>query len=1239
MTRQPVYVVCADGEEDLAEKLAGPLRDGGYDVTHDGTVLVGESRIGVALKAMDSGVPIVLCATTRSVGSSWAHKIVNAGYARASRVFVVQMEDQAYVDQLAVKTKVAKYYADPVTGVRELLNALAAQFPPVRDPQGDTTASTNGLPYLDQPTDLMTFDVDALQDYRTQLRTEVAGRLPAGLTPWQFLEQIEVWTGSKLTRTGALLFGRSATSACSAAMVKCVRYYGLDRSDQRDSETYEGPVTTQIVKAHAFVAKHVRRGERPSEHHAQAVPVYAYPMIAVREIIANAVVHRDYSHLSSCVHVRVFDDRVEISSPGGWIGYDIPSGEKHELAEFNGQSVKRNYRLAHLLSWVRLVEGEGSGIPSALRDCRDGGSAIPTVLREKDFITVTIWPRPVRHAPQPVQDVTVGGSGQRLLPPRTLPRGVKTFVGREAELGWLESSQDAGVFLITGAPGTGKTTLAVNFAHQVADHYPDGQLYVDLRGFSPSGRPVQASEALLLFLDALGVSRQAMPVELDARVALYRSMVAERRMLVLLDNARSSEQVLPLLPGAPECRVLVTSRARLADLVAKNDAVQVALNVFDRNAGIALLSRCLGDERVDAEPEEAAKLVEYCGGLPLALRIVAAHAAAHPEFPLQVLAGELNDANNRLAVLAGDDESASIRAAFSWTYQALSPESARVFRLLGLHPEPDIGLPAVAALTGLSEPQAQQVLREVCVAHLIHHYKPGRYRFHDLLRLYAHEQAMAIDSDWERDEAIRRVLDHYINRGAEADRHWFASERPVLLAAIDFAAQSGLDERAWRLAAVITPFLDQQGLWHDLAAVLQTALTAADQARDRQAQADIHRSLGAVHGQFGRIAEAVRHYELSLGLCRDLGNEVGEARSELALSEVHGRRNQPDEAVFHARVALDLFRRNADRHGEADALVTLADCAAQTGAPRQALPEFHAARELYRDLDNRRGESVALEGLGLVHHRLYQFADAVEHYEAALRLSREGGNRYAEAVTLNRLGDTYRALGDRIKARSTWQHALGLLNEFGDPDAETVLAKLAELEQRGIASSQDPAILVVDVARLTLRELADFRTLRDGPLRALKKAFRRTDIDWDTCRAQYRGDGVMIVVPAEVAKAVFVDVLPQALVAAVHEHNLRQPESRRLRLRVALHSGEVPVDDDGPGSASVNFAFRLVDADPLRRALDESVGPVAFIASSTFYDNVIRPHPNADLSAYEQVSVAIKETDATAWIHVPSLES
>ncbi|CAM3422301.1 tetratricopeptide repeat protein [Kibdelosporangium persicum] len=1229
MTRQPVYVVCAEGEEHLAEKIAGPLRGDGYEVTHDGTILVGESRIGKALQAMSSGVPIVLCATVRSVGSAWAHKIVNAGYAASNRVFVVQMEDQAYVEQLAVKTKVARYCADPVTGVRELLDALAAQFPAASKPARQNTER----PYLDQPTELTMFDVDSLQNFRSQLRTEVSGKFPAGLTPWQFLEQIEVWTNEGgLTRTGALLFGRNPTAVCSAAMVKCVRYYGLDRSDHRDGETHSGPVTDQIVNAREFVAKHVRRGERPSEDHAQAVAVYAYPMIAVREIIANALVHRDYSQLDSCVHVRVFDDRVEISSPGDWIGHDIPLGEPHELTEFNGQSIKRNYRLANILSWVRLVEGEGSGIPSALRDCRGSGSPIPTVLREKGFITVTVWPRP----PGEPGEVTIAGTGQRLLKPRTLPRGVKTFVGREAELGWLESSADAGVFLITGAPGTGKTTLAVNFAHQVADRYPDGQLYVDLHGFSPSGRPVQAAEALLLFLHALGVSRQAMPVELEARVALYRSIVAGRRMLVLLDNARSSEQVLPLLPGSAQCRVLVTSRARLADLVAKNDAVQVALTVFDRNAGLTLLARCLGDERVDAEPEAAAALVEYCGGLPLALRIVAAHAAAHPEFPLQVLAGELNDANSRLAVLAGDDESASIRAAFSWTYQALSPESARVFRLLGLHPGPDIGLAAAAALTGLSEPQAQQVLREIGVAHLIHQYSPGRYRCHDLLRLYAHEQAMAHDSGWERDEAIRRVLDHYIARGAEADRHWFACERPVLLAAIDFAAQHGLDERAWRLASMITPFLDQQGLWHDLETVQLTALTAADQARDRQALAEIHRSLGAVHGQFGRIAEAVKHYELSLGLCRELRDEVGEAHSELALSEVYGRRNQFDEAVFHARVALDLFRRNADRLGEADALVTLADCAVQTGALRQALNEFYAARELYRDLDNRSGESLALDGLGQVHHRLHQFSEAVEHYELALRLFRETGSRYGEAVTLNRLGDTYQALGDRVQARSTWQHALELLNEFGDPDADTVLTKLASLEQRGSASLREPAILVVDVARFAARELADFQAARGGLFRALQSAFRRAGIDWDSCRAEDRGDGVMILVPAEVAKAVFVDALPQALVAAVGDHNRHQPESRRFQLRVALHSGEVPIDDLGPVGASVNFAFRLVDAIPLRKALEESASPVAVIFSATFYDTVIRPHPDADLSTYRQVSVAIKETDATAWIHVPS---
>ncbi|MCE7003959.1 tetratricopeptide repeat protein [Kibdelosporangium philippinense] len=1204
MTRQSVYVVCAQGEEDLAEKLAEPLRDTGYEVTHDGTVLVGESRIGNAMKAMAAGVPIVLCATARSVGSAWAHKIVNAGYAGANRVFVVQMDEQAYVEQLAVKTKVARYDADPATGIRELVDALTAQFPPVPTPAAPRSKG-NGLQYLDEPTAVTMVDADALTSFRAQMRTEVSGRYPEGLTSSQFLEQIEVWADGGLTRTGVLLFGRSPTLACPAAMVKCVRYYGLDRSERRDGETYEGPVTDQIVNAREFVAKHVRKGERPSENHAQAVPVYTYPMIAIREIIANALVHRDYAQGSSCVHVRVFDDRVEISSPGDWLGHDIPIGEPHELTEFDGQSKKRNYRLAHVLSWVRLVEGEGSGIPSALRDCRTTGSPIPTVLREQDFITVTVWPCP--------------DEGARSVKPRTLPRGVKTFVGRQAELGWLENSADAGVCLITGAPGTGKTTLAVNFAHQAADRYPDGQLYVDLRGFSPSGRPVQPAEALLVFLEALGVSRQAMPVELEVRVALYRSILAGRRMLVLLDNARSTEQVLPLLPGSAQSRVLVTSRAGLADLVATNDAVQVVLNVFDRGAGLTLLARCLGDSRVAAEPEAAAQLVEYCGGLPLALRIVAARAAAHPEFPLQVLASELNDANSRLAALAGDD-SASIRAAFSWTYQALSPESARVFRLLGLHPGPDIGLAAVAAITDMTESQAQQVLREACVAHLIHHYTPGRYRFHDLLRLYAHEQAIANDRDWERDDAIRRVLDHYIEHSRHGDRHWFANERLVLLAAIDLAAQQGLEERAWRLTSAITPFLDQQGLWHDLATVQQTALGAADQAGDRRAQAEIHRNLGGVHGQFGRIAEAVKHYELSLRLCRELRDEVGEAHSELALSKVYGRRNQTDEAVFHARVALDLFRRNADRLGEAEALVTSADCAVQIGALQQALDEYKAARSWYRDLDHRSGESLALEGLGQVHHLLGQFSDAVERYEAALRLSREAGNRYGEAVTLSRLGDTYQALGDRGRARSVWQQAVELLNEFGDPDADTMLAKL---DRQGTGNLQQPAIVVVDVER------APSDSLEDGPIRVLRSAFRRTDIDWDACRFEDRGDGVMVMVPATVAKAVFVEALPRALVAAVVE------QGQQFKLRVALHSGEVSVDDLGPVGASVNFAFRLVDAIPLRRALEESGSRVAFIVSATFYDNVIRPHPNADLSAYRQVSVAIKETDATAWIHVP----
>ena len=401
-------MVCADGEEELAEQLARPLRDAGYDVAHNGTISVGESLVGEAQRALTSNSPIVLCATVKAAGSAWAHQVVNVAHRDGPvRVFVVQMEKQAFVKQLAMDGKVARYCDDPARAVDDLLGALGKHFPPMTSaefgPMTDEPRPSWRQP-LDQPTESKIFDTEALQRFRRELRKEITDRYPAVLTEWEFLQRAGLLVGDMLTGTGALLFARDPTLAFPAAVIKCVRYRGSDRSADRERETFEGNVPSQIVAARDFVADRVQIGESLSSHQAQSVIVYDYAMIAVREIIANALVHRDYSVKDSCVHVRLFVDRLEVSSPGRWLGRDLSADIEYDLAELTGQSIKRNFRLAHILSWARLVEGEGSGIPSALRACQEDHSPTPTVREEQGFVTVILHKRP---RPTPVEAGTL----------------------------------------------------------------------------------------------------------------------------------------------------------------------------------------------------------------------------------------------------------------------------------------------------------------------------------------------------------------------------------------------------------------------------------------------------------------------------------------------------------------------------------------------------------------------------------------------------------------------------------------------------------------------------------------------------------------------------------------------------------------------------------------------------------------------------------------------------------------
>ncbi|MGW1680910.1 tetratricopeptide repeat protein [Saccharopolyspora sp. NPDC002376] len=1066
MGRQPVHVVCAEGEEPLAEQLAGPLREAGYSVTHQGTIGVGESLVGTATKALASGSPIVLCATTRAVGSAWAHQIVNAGHSEGvHRVFVVQMERQAYVEQLAIQTKVARYCDDPATGLRELRDALAKHFPPVPVElalESPHRATDQGQ-YLDRRTDLATFDVEALQRFRGEVRREVAARYPAALSPWEFLERAGLWDGSGLTRTGALMFGKVPLSVCSTAMVKCVRYFGQDRAAQREIETFEATVPEQIVAAREFVARHVRRGERPSSDQAEAVVVYDYPMIAVREIIANALVHRDYSVADSCVHVRLFEDRLEISSPGAWLGQDLLTGAERDLAELDGQSKKRNFRLAHVLSWIRLVEGEGSGIPSALRDCRNAGSPAPTVRQEQAFITVTI-----RRCP--AEDVTVSNGVDGLVP-ATLPAVPHGFIGRQheiAELDWLlsERGSSSRLAVITGVGGVGKSALALSWAHRVKSEFPGGQLYLSLHGFDSDRGRLSAGEALTQLLRMLGVAAEAIPVELDGRAALYRSLLAKRRVLVLLDDALAPEQVRPLLPGSSESLVLVTTRRRMGGLMVQHGAQMMVLDPLHIEAAIELLYR-MG---VSGEPAAVAELAELCAGLPLALRIAAARLAARPACKVSDLVHELKDEQNRLQALDIGDTHTSVRQVLDTSVRSLHPAHSETFRVLGLVPGHTFTAYAVAALCDADQREAQRRLDALVAASLVAESAPGRYSMHDLARLYARDLVTPLrqpDTD-----ALRRLLTHYLVTadharrflrptrdelnfadGAEVARpeisdraqalDWFDAEWPNLVAAVRAAKARGMHDLAWQLARLQFNYLMARvPSWEDWIRVYTDGLDSARAADDPTGEVLMSAGLGVAHSRSGQLDEALAHYDESYRVAVANDDASRRAMTQINMASVLFRLKRYDEAKVHCQDALRVYRSLGDSYFEAGALNNLAMVEQVDGELEEALMHLREAEALYRAADDLDTLAMVLNNCGEVCIELGRFDDGERCHHDALDVALKCGSVVRQAAAYLGLGDAAGSRGDQDTARTHWETALAIFESEGSPRATEIRRRL-----------------------------------------------------------------------------------------------------------------------------------------------------------------------------------------------------
>jgi len=688
--------------------------------------------------------------------------------------------------------------------------------------------------------------------------------------------------------------------------------------------------------------------------------------------------------------------------------------------------------------------------------------------------------RPV-ELPRGAQELAAAAADSHAVP-RQLPTGVAHFTGRTAQLRVLDSllervgSADGSVAIaaISGTAGVGKTTLAVHWAHQVADRFPDGQLYVNLRAFSPARGPRKAADAIRGFLDALDVPRERRPTGVEAQAALYRTVLASKRMLVVLDNAGDEDQVRPLLPGADGCLVLITSRRRLAGLAACEGAMLLTLDVMSEPEALDLLAGRLGAALTSIEPDTVSQLATLCGRLPLALSVAAVRAAQSPKLDLAALTAQMRDIPGRLDVLDAGERASSVRAVFSWSDKNLSQPAARMFRLLGVHPGPDIGLAAAASLAACDVVQARRILAELVSAHVLTEHAGGRWSCPDLLRAYASEQARCDVSQAERDAAMLRVLDHYLHTawsaalvlrpgrdpafplvapcaGAEPESissapravAWYEAEHQVLLAAIALAAATGFHAHAWRLPWALMDYLAMTGRWHDEAASMRTALAAALALGDLAGQARAHHGLGCALFMSDPDAARAEHLGQALLLYRDLDDRIGQASARCQLGVALEQQGRIQAALAEAQRALRLARAAGHRGHEAEALNMAGWLHAQRGDYDLAVRQCRRALVLHQAARDRFGQSATWDSIGYISHRLGDYAQAGERYQQALQLNTELCCLSARAIILDHLGDNCAAAARPTAARDFWRQALAILDDLEGADTSGIRQKLS----------------------------------------------------------------------------------------------------------------------------------------------------------------------------------------------------
>jgi DNA-binding SARP family transcriptional activator/Tfp pilus assembly protein PilF len=791
-----------------------------------------------------------------------------------------------------------------------------------------------------------------------------------------------------------------------------------------------------------------QRHATAAEHLAQALAQWRGPVL--EDLPLPAALQPDIERLEE-LRMLVLEDSIQAR-----LGLAEPAVLAAELAELTARHPLRERLWAHLMLALYRAGRQADALDAYQRIYRlldqelgvQPGPALQQLHQQILAADPTLTPPPDTTTPTP----------RRV---RQLPAPPPMFTGRTREVATLDQVHDASTVVISaidGMAGIGKTALAVHLAHRIADRYPHGQLFIDLHGHTPGMAPREPADALDHLLRALGVPGPQIPADLEDRAALYRTRLADQKMLILLDDAATETQVAPLLPGSPGCLVLITSRHRLAGL---DHTHTLSLDTLPAPDAARLLVQTAGQDRLSDEPPDlVAELVELCGRLPLAIRIAAARLRSHPAWSLLDLVERLRDQQHRLSELEAGQH--SVTATLDLSYQQLSPDLQRTYRLLGLHPGPDIDPYAAAALLDSTLPLASRLLDHLLDAHLLQEPTPGRYRFHDLTRGHAAHTAARDQIEPTNRTALHRLLDYYRHAAALAvdaaypyererrpevppastpgpDLHdpaaalgWLDNELTNLLAAARYAAEYSQPEHVLHLSTILHWHLRSRARYHDAETLHQQALATARTIGQRAGELDALNRLGHIYRMQDRYVQAVNHLEPALRMARATRNRGDELDALTGLGQIHWRQGRYAQAAEHFREALRIARANGNRAGELHALTGLGRLHWVQGRPTQAAEHFEQALQIARATAHGVGELNALTGLGQIHLRQGRYAQAGDHFGQALRIARATGNRTGEMSVLTGLSQVHQRQGRHKQATDGYLQLLELARETGD---------------------------------------------------------------------------------------------------------------------------------------------------------------------------------------------------------------